>query len=73
MAFSQTQLTALEAAIGSGELTLSYDGKTVTYRSMPDLISAYNFVKGQLVAAGSLTASPLSNRGPASTTSFTRD
>jgi hypothetical protein len=37
MAFTQTQLAALEAAYVSGTLTVSYEGKSVTYRSLAEL------------------------------------
>lgn len=55
MAFTTAQLTALEEAIASGELTVSYEGKTVTYRSMADLQKAYDMVKSALEAAGTIT------------------
>jgi hypothetical protein len=73
MAFTQNQLTALESAIGTGELSIEYDGKKVAYRSMGDLMKAYDFVKGQLQAAGTISCVPMSNRGPASLTVFSRD
>lgn len=40
MAFTQSDLDAIDAAIASGELTVSHNGRTVTYRSMDDLIKA---------------------------------
>ena len=73
MAFTTNQLNALESAIGTGELSVKYDGKEVQYRSMSDLMKAYEFVKGQLIAAGIVAAPVLSNRGPASLTTFSRD
>jgi hypothetical protein len=73
MAFTLSQLEALEQAIASGELTVKYDGKEVTYRSMDDLIKAYNMVRGQLLASGQLTELPRTNRGPSSVAYFTRD
>ena len=57
MSFTTTQLTALESAIASGQLEVSYDGKTVKYRSTEDLIAAYNFVKQKLEAQGDLASS----------------
>lgn len=72
MAFTNTQLAALEAAIGTGELSVKYDGKEIQYRSMADLMKAYDFIKGQLTAAGTINASALSNRGPASVAVFDR-
>ena len=47
MAFSQTQLDALNAAIASGTLRVTYEGKTVEYQSTADLLRAR-----ALVAAG---------------------
>ncbi|SCU73549.1 conserved hypothetical protein [Cupriavidus necator] len=73
MAFTITQLEALEQAIGSGELTVKYDGKEVTYRSLDDLTKAYNLVRGSLLASGQLTESTRTNRGPSSLAVFTRD
>lgn len=75
MAFTTSQLTALEQAIGTGQLVVEYDGKKVQYRDMGDLMKAYNFVKSQLIASGAITATPsaLSNRGPGVLTIFSRD
>lgn len=56
MAFTTAQLTALEEAIASGELSVSYEGKSVTYRSMKDLLLARDTVKASLEAAGAATA-----------------
>lgn len=56
--FTVTQLEAIESAIASGELTVRYDGKEVTYRSMDDLIKARDVIKGELVAAGTITGTP---------------
>lgn len=57
MAFTTTQLQALDDAIASGELSVSYEGKTVTYRSIESLREARDFVKSQLEAAGTIAAS----------------
>lgn len=38
MAFSQSQLTALETAIASGTRTVSYDGTSVTYHSLDEMM-----------------------------------
>lgn len=40
MTYTTTQRDALRMAIASGVLSLSYDGKTVTYRSLADLKAA---------------------------------
>ena len=49
--FTVTQLEAIETAIASGELTVNYEGKSVTYRSMQDLIAARDLIRGELIAA----------------------
>ena len=48
MAFDQTQLDALDAAIASGELTVKYNGKEITYRSINELVRARNLIMGQI-------------------------
>lgn len=53
MAFTQTQLDAIESAIASGELKVVFDGREVMYRSVDDLIKARNLVKSALEASGS--------------------
>lgn len=40
MTYTTTQRDALKQAIASGVLSLSYDGKSVNYRSMAELKSA---------------------------------
>ena len=47
--FTVAHLEALEAAIASGELTVQYDGKSVTYRNMKDLLMARDRVKAELL------------------------
>jgi hypothetical protein len=71
--FTLSQLNALDAAIASGQLSVNYDGKSITYRSVGDLMKARELVRSELIATGQLGASPLSNRGPASLASFSRD
>lgn len=48
MALTQAHLDALETAIASGELTVEYDGKRVTYRSISDLKAAADYVRSQI-------------------------
>lgn len=69
MAFTVAQLTALETAIGAGELEVTYDGKTVKYRSMDDLAKAYHFVFAKLVDQGLVE----DGRTRVSVTSFSKD
>lgn len=70
MAFTTTQLAALEAAIASGELVVQYDGKRVEYRSVADLVKARDLVRGELRAAGVIAAS---TRGSTTLASYSRD
>ena len=58
MAFTLTQLDAVDKAIGSGELTVVYDGVTVTYRSIAELKKARDMIRAELQAAGLLTVKP---------------
>lgn len=69
MAFTVAQLTALEEAIGSGALEVTYDGKTVKYRSMEDLRKAYDFVYAKLAEQGLVSDA----RTRVTVTSFSKD
>jgi hypothetical protein len=73
MAFTLNQLNAVDAAIASGQLSVEYDGKKISYRSMDDLLKARELIRSELIAAGVLTVAPLTNRGPAALTYFSRD
>lgn len=73
MAFTLNQLNAIDAAIASGQLSVTYDGKKVEYRSIDDLRKARDIIRGELVATGVLSQTPLSNRGPAAVAVFSRD
>lgn len=48
MAFTQTQLDALEAAIASGTLEVRYGDKSVRYQSTADMIRARDVMRDQL-------------------------
>ena len=48
MAFTQDDLSALERAIASGELTIRTNDKLVTYRSTDELIKARDTVSAAL-------------------------
>ena len=48
MAFTQDQLTALEAAIASGTLEVRIGDKMVRYQSIADMIKARDLVRDQL-------------------------
>ena len=56
MAFNQTQLDAVEAAIASGELRVMFDGREIIYRSVSDLLMARNTIKAALQASGAAAA-----------------
>lgn len=51
MAFTTDDLDAINAAIASGELTVSHNGRTVTYRSVGDLMRARQAILAELAAA----------------------
>lgn len=69
MAFTVAQLAAIEEAIASGALEVTYDGKTVKYRSMDDLVKARATIRADLVRQGLLT----DTRNPVSVASFSKD
>lgn len=49
MPFTQTDLDAVNAALASGELTVrAADGKTVTYRTVDELLKARNLIVNEL-------------------------
>jgi hypothetical protein len=48
MAFTQQNLDAIEKAISTGTLSVEYNGKRVTYRSMSDLLKARDVIKAEL-------------------------
>lgn len=48
MAYTQTQLEALQAALASGELEVSHEGRRVRYRSIAELKDAIAQVQSQL-------------------------
>lgn len=50
MAFTTADLTAIDAAIASGELTVQQGDRQVTYRSISDLERARRIVKAELDA-----------------------
>ena len=49
MAFNQTDLEAIQAAIGSGVLRVRYaDGREVMYQSLDDLLKAEKRIQGAI-------------------------
>ncbi len=56
MPWTQQQLDAIETAIASGELTVRFGDRTVTYRSMAELLQARAVIKESLAAeSGTVT------------------
>lgn len=51
MALTQTDLDALDRAIAGVELTVTVDGKSVTYRSMNELMRARAYVASIITTA----------------------
>ncbi|ALP62815.1 phage head-tail joining protein [Paraburkholderia caribensis] len=60
MAFTQQNLDAIEKAIATGTLSVEFNGKRVTYRSMSDLLKARDVIKSEL-ASQSATRAPRSS------------
>ena len=48
MAWSQSDLTALEAAIKDGVQSVKYSDKTVEYRSLDDMLKLRNLMRSEL-------------------------
>lgn len=48
MAWTQTQLDALNEAIASGVTTVSHNGKTVTYRSLKEMMELRDRMQWEL-------------------------
>jgi hypothetical protein len=48
MAWTQADVDALEAAIASGELSVRFRDREVTYRSMPELIGAHRLISNKV-------------------------
>ena len=53
MAFSQAQLDAIESSIASGQLSVSYEGKSVQFRSLGDLLLVRQIIRANLGLATS--------------------
>ncbi|MGY3278137.1 phage head-tail joining protein [Bradyrhizobium sp. S3.7.6] len=48
MAFSQAQLDAIEEAIAAGSTSVSYEGKSVTYRSLDEMLRIRSIIRSAL-------------------------
>lgn len=48
MAYTQSHLDALQEALASGTLTVTFDGRSMTYRSVQELQRAVSVVQNSL-------------------------
>jgi hypothetical protein len=48
MAYTQSHLDALQEALGSGTLTVTFEGRSMTYRSVQELQRAISVVQSSL-------------------------
>lgn len=62
MPISQAQIDALNAALASGEQSVSFEGRTVMYRTVGDLLKARDDLQRQLNAQNAPTQ-PSGRRG----------
>lgn len=51
MAFTQQQITALEAAIASGTLSVRYGDRQVTYQSLSEMRRLLRQMRGEIATA----------------------
>lgn len=58
MAFTQTDLDNVNAAIAVGEMTVEVNGRRVTYRSIAELERARSIIQSDLASASSGSTSP---------------
>ena len=65
MSYTQTQLDVLDAAMASGALRVTYDGKTTEYRSIDELVRARAIVQKALqpTLGRATQANPTYSRG----------
>lgn len=57
MAFTQTDLDAVNAAVASGELKIEVAGRMVMYRSIDELIKARDIISAELASAATASTS----------------
>lgn len=57
MAFTQTDLDAVNAAVASGELKIEVAGRMVMYRSIDELIKARDIISAELAATATANTS----------------
>lgn len=51
MGYTQTDLDRINDAIATGELSISYKGRTTTFRSIDDLIKAKREIESSLASS----------------------
>jgi hypothetical protein len=51
MSFTQGQIDALKAAISSGTQRVTYEGKTVEYRSIAEMVQALGMMQREVNSA----------------------
>lgn len=61
--YTQTQLAALKAAVAKGVRSVSYDGQTVTYASISEMLRVISVIERELNAGASRTHYPSFDRG----------
>jgi hypothetical protein len=52
MALTSADLTAVETAIASGQLSVQFADRSVTYRSIDELLKAREFIKNAIAQSG---------------------
>lgn len=57
MAWTQTQVDTLKAAIATGTRTVSYGDKTVTYHDMNAMLSALQAMEAEVAAGSGVSSS----------------
>lgn len=57
MAFTQTDLDAVNAAVASGELKIEVAGRMVMYRTIDELIKARDIISAELAATATASTS----------------
>jgi hypothetical protein len=62
VAFTSTDLDAINAAIASGELRVQFKDRSVEYRSVPELLKARAAIQKELATTGSVPVLPSGRR-----------
>lgn len=62
-AYTHAQLTALKAAAARGTKSVSYDGQTVVYHSLAEMLKLISVIERELNSARNRTHYPEFDRG----------